>query len=83
MSYQVGTEQDQGNARKPFGAFAPAFTDPGADRKAELSGHEGLQGDGRDHGYDRQPGQADAEPDGQLVLADTDPEPASLAGQLP
>jgi hypothetical protein len=55
-------------------ALAPALTDLGPERQAELRGHEGLGGDGRDHNRNRQADQADAETDGQLVQADADPE---------
>nr|WP_246116051.1 hypothetical protein [Trebonia kvetii] len=72
---QVDSEQDQGDAGESFGALTPAFGDLRPECQAELRGDECLQGDGDDHRDHRQTGQADAEPDGQLVEADADPKP--------
>jgi hypothetical protein len=66
-----------------FGALAPVFGDLGADRQAKLRRKGRLDGNCDDDDDDGQPGEADAEPDGQLVQADADSEPGksqSMAG---
>jgi hypothetical protein len=70
LGYEVGAEQNQGDPGDMFRALAPTLPDPGADRQAELSGNEGLEGDSHDNRDDGQVTKADAESDGQLIEAD-------------
>jgi hypothetical protein len=70
---EVSAEEDQRDGGELLGAFSQPFADPPPECQPELTGQQGLDGDGDYHWCDREPRQAKAESDGQLIEADADP----------
>src|ERR1700674_1668276 len=71
---QKKSDQDQGHAGDPLSPLPNLLAKPGAEPQPDLRRHEGLDADPQHRQEDRQPEQARAQPDRQLVDADAEAE---------
>src|SRR5260221_13619418 len=69
---EIAAEQDQGDTGDLLRTLAKALADKRAESEPDLARHERQDANRENDRHDRQPGQAKAESDGELVQTDAD-----------